>query len=183
MWRVAGDDWILDISSYSRVNSRNQFTCSSASSIEFHSVFTSIIGSTAISTLAFRQSMNSFRKPCVTVINTASIRCYIKVSFKFFKISWDTYFLKYLCRTWSHSRLLIHSSVALFSQFLTLLNVCTFILSKLLIALMGFPRLGVAVYTEIDHEPTKSKQTDVHHAWYVVTHCMLPNYGGLKGWL
>jgi len=46
------------------------------------------------------------------------------------------------------------SSVALFSKYLTLLNVYAFIRSKLLIALMGFPTLGAAFYAETAHECT-----------------------------
>jgi len=34
-----------------------------------------------------------------------------------------------------------------------------------MVALMGFPRLGVAVYTKTAHERTQSKLNDVHHAW------------------
>jgi hypothetical protein len=48
-------------------------------------------------TLAFSQSMNSCRRPGVSVINTASILRYMMVSFRTFKISWNTYFLNYLC--------------------------------------------------------------------------------------
>jgi len=44
------------------------------------------MGSTAMRTLAFWQSMNSFRRPGVMVINTANIPCYIHVSFRTFKI-------------------------------------------------------------------------------------------------
>jgi hypothetical protein len=46
-------------------------------------------------------------------------------------------------------------------------NVNTVILSKLLIALMRFPRLDAAFYTQTPHECTISKLNDVHHAWYL----------------
>jgi hypothetical protein len=44
-----------------------------------------------------------------------------------------------------------------------------FILSKLLIMLMGFPRLGVAFDTMTAHEYTRIKLKNVCHAWYVVS--------------
>jgi len=134
-------------------------------------------------TLAFWQSMNSFRRPGVSVINTASILCYMKVSFRTFKISWDTYFLNYLCQTRFHGRHLIDSSIALFSKSLTLPDVYAFILSKLLIALMGCPRPGAAFYTETAHECTQSQLYDVCHAWYVVLQCRPLDSRGLKCWL
>jgi len=127
--------------------------------------------------------MNSFRRPGVSAINTASTLCYMRVSFRSFQMAWNTYFLNYLCQTWSHSQHLIDSSIALFSQSLTLPNVCAFILSKLLIVLMGFPRLGAALYTEIARERTQSKLTDVCHWWLVGHHCRPPDCGGLKSWL
>jgi len=49
---------------------------------------------------------------------------------------------------------LIDSSVALFSKSLTLPDVYAVILSKFLIALIGFPRLGAAFYTKPAHECT-----------------------------
>jgi len=101
-----------------------------------------MIGSTAVRTLPFWQAMNSFRRPGVSVINTASILWYMTVNFRTFKISWNTYLLNYLCETWFHGRYHIDSIVALFSKSLALPNVYDFNLSKLLIALMGFARLG-----------------------------------------
>jgi len=62
------------------------------------------------------------------------------------------FFLNYLCQTWSHSQQLVDSSIAIFLNPLTIPNVCAFILSKLLIAMMGFPRLGVAFYAGIAQE-------------------------------
>jgi len=134
-------------------------------------------------TLAFWQSMNSFQRPGVSVINTASILCHMKVSFRTFKISWNTYFLNYLCQTRLHGQHLNDSSIALFSKSLTLPDVYAFILSKLLIALMGFPRLGAAFYTETAQECTQSQLYDVRHAWYVVPQCWPLDSRGLKCWL
>jgi len=57
------------------------------------------------------------------------------------------------------------------------------ILSKLLIVLMGFPRLGKAFYTETAHYCTFSLLYDVRHAWYVVDQCRPLDCGGLKCWL
>jgi len=54
---------------------------------------------------------------------------------------------------------------------LTLPNVYAFILSQLLIALVGFPRLGAAFYTETAHEYTCNQLYDMRHAWYVVPQC------------
>ena len=81
------------------------------------------------------------------------------------------YFLNYRRQTRSHGRHLVDSSIALFSKSLNLPNVYTFILSKLLIALMGFPRLGAAFYTETAHECAYSQLYDVRHAGYVVPQC------------
>jgi len=69
---------------------------------------------------------------------------------------------------------------ALFSKSLTFPDVYTFILSKLLIALIGFPRLGVAIYTETAHEFTYSQLYDVCHPWYVVPQCRPLDSRGLK---
>ena len=133
--------------------------------------------------LALKQSMNSFRRPGVSEINTASILCYMKVSFRTFKISWDMYFFNYLCQTRFHGRHLIDSSIALFSKSLTVPDVYAFILSKLLIALMGFPRLDAAFYTETAHECTQSQLYNVRPAWYVVPQCRSLDSQSLKCWL
>jgi len=61
--------------------------------------------------------MDSFRWPGVSVINTASILCYLKVSFRSFKMSWNTYFLNFLCQTQLHSQHLVDCSIALFRSF------------------------------------------------------------------
>jgi len=103
-----------------------------------------MIHSSGMPTFAVWHSMNSFRRPGFGVINTPSIFCYIKVSFRTFKISWNMYFPIYLCWTWSHGWHLVDSSIALFPMSVTLPNDYALILSKLLIALMGFPRLGAA---------------------------------------
>jgi len=93
------------------------------------------------------------------------------------------YFLNYLCLSWSHGRHRVDSSSALISKSLTLPTVCAFILSKFVIMLMGFPRLGVAFYTETVHECTYSQLYSMRHGWYVVPQCWPLNSGGLKGWL
>jgi len=118
--------------------------------------------------MGFRQSMNSFRWPGVGGINTESICWYVKVSFGSFKMSSNVFFLNCLCYTWSNTQHLVVPSMALFSQSLTLPNNCAFILSKLVIALRGFPRLGAAWYPETPHKHTQSKLTDLHEAWYAV---------------
>jgi len=134
-------------------------------------------------TLACWLSVNSFQSPGVSFINTASIVCYVKVNFRTFKISWNTYFLNYLCKTWLHGRHVMDSSIALCSKYLTLANVSDFILSWLLIALMGFPELGVAIYNETAHECTYSQLHHVRHVWYVVPQSRPLGCRGLKCWL
>ena len=64
------------------------------------------------------------------------------------------YCLNYVCKTWSHGRHNIDSSIALSSLPLTHRTVCALILFKWQIALMGFQRLGAAIYTETTHECT-----------------------------
>ena len=130
-----------------------------------------MLGSAAMCSLSFWQSMNSFQWPGISVINKANILYSMKVSFKCFEMSWNTYFLYYLCQIWSHSRHLVDSSIALFSQSLTLSNICAFILSKLLITLICYHRLQEALSTETAHEYTQSKQNDMHHAEYVARYC------------
>jgi len=129
------------------------------------------------------QSMNLFRWPGVSVINTASILCYMKVSFRTFEISSNMYFLNDLGKTWSHGRRIIESSIALFSKSLTLPKVYAFILPKVLIALMGFQRLCMAFYTETAHVCTHSQLYDVCHAWYVVPQCGPLDTRGLNCWM
>ena len=163
------------------VISRNRNARSSNSSVTFNRVFTSIISMTSILTLAIWQSMNSCWRPGVSVINTATILCYIKVSLSTFKLSWNTYFLNYLGETWSHGRHFHNSSIALFSKSLTPPNVCAFILSRLLIPLMGFPRLGAAFYTETAHECIQCKLGDAHHTGHVVSERGQLDSGGVKG--
>jgi hypothetical protein len=46
---------------------------------------------------------------------------------------------------------------------LTVPDIHAFVLSKLLIVFMGFPRLGAGFYTEIAHEYTYSHLSDVRH--------------------
>jgi len=131
-------------------------------------------------TMGFWQLMNSFRQPAVSVIITASILCYMKVNFRTFKISWNMYFLNYLCWTWFHGRHHIDSSIALISKSLTLPNVYIFILSKLLIVLMGFPRPGAAFYTNTGNQCAYSQPYDVCHAWYAVPQSRALLCKGLK---
>jgi len=165
------------------VNSHDRYSRSSNSSVEFQCVFTSIIGSTTIRTLAVWESMNPFRQPGVSVIDAASILCYMMANFRTSK-TWSTsYFLNYLCWTRFHGRHRIDSSVALFSKSLTLPNVYALILSKLLITLMGLPRVGAAFYTETAHEWTQSQLYDVRHSWYVVPQSRPLDCRGLKCWL
>jgi len=184
-WVVKSGRYSLNFGfwSCSRVNSRNRSVRSTNSSVSFPHVFTSIIGSMVMWNLAFWQSMNSFQQPGVSGINTPSILCYMKVNFSTFKISWNRHFLNYLSLTWSHGWHLIDSSIALFSKSLTLPNVYAFILSKLLIALMVFPRLGAAFYTKTAHKCAYSQLYDVCHAWYVVPQCRPLDCRGLKCWL
>jgi len=144
-WTVIAVFWVL---SHPSLNSRKRKAHSWIYSVEFQCVFTSIIASSAMGNLAHCQLMNSFDRPGVSVINTSSILCYMKVSFSTSKISWNMYILNYLCYTWFHGWHLIDSSVALFSKPLTLPNGYAFISSKLLIVLTGFPRLGAALYTK-----------------------------------
>jgi len=125
--------------------------------------------STVIRTLACRQSKNSFWRPGISIINTVSICRYMKVSFRLFKITWNMYFLNYLCYTWSHGWQLVYSSIVPFTKSLTLPNDYVLILLKLQIVLMGFPRFGAAFYTRIAHECPYSKPNDMYQAWYEVS--------------
>jgi hypothetical protein len=108
---------------------------------------------------------------------------HMKVSFRTFKISWNTYFLKYLCQTRSHGRHLVDSSIALVSKSLTLPDFHACILSKVLIVLVGFPTLRAAFYTETGHEFTSSQQYDLRHTWYVVPQFRLLDSRGFQCWL
>jgi hypothetical protein len=78
------------------------------------------------------------------------------------------YFENFLCQAWSHGQHLDDSCIAIFSKSLTLSDVYTFICSKLLRSLKGFPRLGAAIYTETAHEYTQSQLKVIHHSWYIV---------------
>ena len=126
--------------------------------------------------LGFCQSMNSFRRPGVSVINTASILSFMKVSFRTFKISCNTHFLNYLCYIWSHGRHLVDSSIALFSKSLTLSNVYAFILAKLLIALMGFPRCGTAFTPRLFMNAPKAicMPCAMHSIWFLNAGHLIP---------
>jgi len=92
--------------------------------------------------------------------------------------------LSQLCLVnWSHGQHLVDSSIALCTKSLTASYVYAFILSKHLIALLGFPRLGTAFYTQTAHECAYSKLNDVRHAWYVVSQRRPLDSAVLKGWL
>jgi len=75
----------------------------------------------------------------------------------------------------------VETSIALVSKSLTVPNVCAFIPSKLLIALMGFPRLGAAFYTQTADGCTQSNLNDVRHPWYVDAQSGPLDSGGHKG--
>jgi hypothetical protein len=60
-------------------------------------------------------------------------------------------------------------------QSLPLSNVCAVIRSKLLIALIGFRRHGVAFDPETADECTQSKLHVMRHAWYVGSLCSISN--------
>jgi len=83
----------------------------------------------------------------------------------------------------AHGRHLVHSSITLIMQSLNVPNDRAYILSKLLIALMGFPKLGAAFYTKTAHECTQRTLNELPHVWYVVSHFTPLDSGGLKGWL
>jgi hypothetical protein len=164
-------------------NFLNWYACSSNSNVDVQCVFKSIIRCTAVGTLAFWHWMNLFWWPGLSVINTASILCYMTVNFRTFKILWNMYIPNYLCQTWSHDWHLIDSSVAHFSKSLTLPSVYAFIHSKLLIALMGFPRLGAALSTVTAYEGTGSQLYDAGHACHVVSYPRRWNSGVYRCWL
>jgi len=140
--------------SHLQVNSRNRWARSCNTSVACHSVFRTIIGRTAIRTLACWQWINPFRRPGVNVIHAATIRCYIIVSFKVFRLSSNMYFLNYLGETRFHSEHRIDSSVASFSKSLTHSNLSVFIVSKSLISVMCFQRLCTEFDSETAHECT-----------------------------
>jgi len=156
LWVVKGGRYSVYFRLWSHLceTSCNRLARLSDSRFEFERVFISIISSSEIWTFAFWQSINLFRQPGGSVINTPSIFCFMLVSFRTFKISWSTYFLKYLCETCFHGRHLVDSSFALFSKFLTLSNVYAFFVSKFLIMLTCFPIFGAAFYTETAQECT-----------------------------
>jgi hypothetical protein len=138
--------------SYWRVNCCTQVSHWSNSSVEVHFIFTSITSSTAIHLFACWESMNAFRQPGVNVFNTISFPCYMNVRVRWFKMSWNADLFNDLCQTWSHWCHLLDSSIALFSWPLTLPNVLAFLLSNLLITLMGFLSIGAAHHPETADE-------------------------------
>jgi hypothetical protein len=66
------------------------------SRVEFKCSFTSIIESRVMRTLAVWESLSLFWRPGLSMINTASVLCIMKVNVRTFKISWSTYLLNYL---------------------------------------------------------------------------------------
>src|SRR5882757_5644280 len=70
------------------------------------------------------------------------------IKFRNLKISRYINSLNDLCETWSHGRHLVVSCIAPRSKSFTLPNEYDITPNKLLIVLMGFPRLGVALYHE-----------------------------------
>jgi hypothetical protein len=56
---------------------------------------------------------------------------------------------------WSHGQHLVDYNITLFWNSFSLPDVDASILSKLLISLMGFTRLGVIIYIQSTHEYTK----------------------------
>jgi len=151
-WPVIPVFWML---SPSVVYSCNPWDHSSNSSFKFHHVFTFIIGSTAMHTVAFYQSLYLFQWPGARVFNTSRIHCYMRVSVRKFTVCGTMYFLNYLHETYSHGQHLPDSSIAVFSTSWTVPIIYAFILSKLLIALMGFPRLVAAFHTETAYGHTQ----------------------------
>jgi len=141
--------------SHSWVNSHNRLACLSISKVKFCHGFTSILRSTVICALASWQSMNTFWQSGVSVLHTARIPCYIMVSFKTLKITWNYYLFNNLCLSWSDGWHLVDPSIALFTKSLTLPNVYAFIFSKLLITLIRIWRVGEAFYTQTTHECIK----------------------------
>jgi len=119
----------------------------------------------------------------VSVINNASILSFMKVSCRTFTISWNTYCLNDRWQSLSDGRHQIDSSVAQGTKCLTLPNIYAFILSDLLIMLIGYRWLVAALYTLTANECFYSQWYDVHSAWYVVPQCRPLHSGVLKCWL
>jgi len=113
---VIGGKWSVYFGflSLSRVHSRNWLAHSNNCNVQFHHVYTSIRGSNVICNVPIAESMNLFGEAGVSIIITARNPCHMKVSFSFFKMSGNTYFLSYLCYSWSHCWHLVACSIALF---------------------------------------------------------------------
>jgi hypothetical protein len=90
------------------------------------------------------------------------------VNDKTFKISSDTHYPNYLSTTWSVGSHHGDSRIALFSKKWTVPIVKTFILSKLVITLMGFRTLRRTFHTQTASDYTWKKLNDVCHGWYIV---------------
>jgi len=104
-----------------------------------------------------------FRWPSISVINSGSNRYYMIISFRTFKISWNKFFLNYLCWSWAHGWHLVDYSISLFRKSFTLSKVHASILSTLLIVLIGFPRCGMAFYDGTAHACIWNKLNNVRH--------------------
>jgi len=127
--------------------------------------------------------MNTSKWAGASVINTVGIHCSMKVTFRNFEFSCNTYILNYLCYIWSLGQHLVDSCIALFLKSLTLLDVYGFIFATLLIVLMGFPRRTGACYSESAHKCSWSKLYDVHHEWKLPSWCRPLDSGGFNGCL
>jgi hypothetical protein len=66
----------------------------------------------------------------------------------------DVYIFNYCCHTWPPGQHLVDSGIALCSKSLTVPNSSPFILSKLMITLMGFQGLDAATHTNAAHHLT-----------------------------
>jgi len=89
--------WYIRFLSHSRENSDKWYYHASNCDSWFHCAFSFIIGSTAIHMLAFRPSMNFCLWLGVSVIHTASLCFYRKVSFRLFQITSNMYCFNYPC--------------------------------------------------------------------------------------
>ena len=68
--------------SLSGPNSCDRKARAGSSTVKYWRHFACIISTSTMQTCAFWHSMNSFWQPVVSIINTASILCYLKVSFR-----------------------------------------------------------------------------------------------------
>ena len=139
--------------------------------------------STVMQTVAVWPSINTFRQPGVSVINTASILCYMKVTFRTFKISWNTYVLKIFAKPGLMVDTLLILALPSFGSLWLLTMSMLWCSPNCWSRSRGIPILGVAFYTEAAHECTESQLYVMRHAWFVVPQCRPLDSGGLDGWL